>query len=887
MNEVCGRSEELSSLPPLLGRERMDGIAVSVRESYSRVSIAICCTVLITWILPTANAQDVSAPQNTITTDTLLTADTSAIAADSLAPPSPSGVDSLIQYSASDSIVYSLDGRTMHLHGESKIRYKELSLEAEKVDIDWKTTSLSAYGVPDSTDTTGTGYRGQPKMVDRGEAYEGSNVAYNFKSKKGRITLGETEIDDGFYYGDRIKKLGDDVLFVSDGKYTTCELDDPHYYFGSPEMKVKVKDEVVARPVYLFIDEVPVAALPFGVFPSKGGRSSGFLPPTYGQNSKGRYLRGLGYFWAMSDYSDISLTSDGYTNGSWVLHSDFRYALRYEFTGSISGSYGNTFEGEPGDPVYTSEDIFNVHLTHHQDIDPTSKVDVDFTFTSGSYYQNTSVDYAELLRQQIISNATYQKSWEGTPHSLTANVNRTQDLSTGAITQILPGIVFSRNQTYPFRFGNDSGLAEDWYEYLGFSYTGQFRNENSKTVDTFTGLETKEDRRGVQHSLPINAASKVGYFNLTPFFTYTEKWYDRSITKALNPADSTVVSTEDRGFHAVRYFDTGISLGTKLYGILQPGIFGVTGIRHQFLPSVSYTYSPDWAKPSYGYWGSYTDALGNAVEYSFYEKEVYGGAPLGERQSIGVRFGNVFEMKTTSDDTSGEDNKFQLLNLDLSTSYNFARDSLKFDEINMGYRTAIGEVLNIGGSSRFNLYKFDNASARRVDKFLLSEDGRLAQLTSFSLSIGTKLSGEKSSSTAGPKKEEADSLGLDEESGYIGVYHEPKPDFSIPWQLDLTWNFSQNQANPNFVTKTSNLSAALSFNLTEFWKIRASTSYDILNKEFAAPLITIYRDLHCWEMNFSWVPTGTNKHYQFEIRLKSPLLQDVKVTKQESSAGVF
>jgi len=798
---------------------------------------------------------------------------------------SPSGVDSVVRYSAADSIVFSVRRKTMHLHGGSTIRYKELGLDAEKVDIDWTVSELNAYGVPDSSDTTGTGYRGLPTMKDGGETYDGSRVSYNFKTGRGRISLAETEIDDGFYYGTAIKKVDSDVLFVGEGRYTTCELDNPHYYFGSPEMKVKVKDEVVARPVYLYVDDVPVAALPFGVFPSKGGRRSGMLAPTYGQNSKGRYLRGLGYYWAMSEYTDIDLRADGYTNGSWVLHSNFRYGLRYEFSGGISGSFGNTFTGEPGDPFYTSEDVFNMRVNHHQDIDPSSKVDVDFTFTSGTYYQNTSVDFNELLRQQIISNATYQKSWEGTPHSMTINLNRTQDLQTGAISQILPGVVFSRSQTYPFRSGTRSGAPEKWYDFIGFTYNGQFRNVDNKTVDSQTGEVTKTDARGIQHSLPINAGSKVGYFNVTPFFSYTEKWYDRSIDKNVDPTGS-VVTTENSGFHSVRYFDTGIALGTKLFGILQPGILGITGVRHQFSPSVSYTYAPDWSKPSFGYWGSYTDTSGTEVQYNRYEQEVYGGAPSGERQSIGIRFGNIFEMKTAASDPSEEENKFQLLNLDVSTSYNFAKDSLKFDEIGLGYRTAIGELLNIGGSSRFNLYKFDQTAGRRVDKFLLSEEGRLAQLTSFSVSIGTKLSGDKISPKAGPK-EEADSLNQQTGSGYIGVYDEPKPDFSIPWQLDLTWNFSQNQSNPNFVSKTSSVNAALSFNLTDFWKIRASTSYDLLNKEFGAPLITVYRDLHCWEMNFSWVPTGSNQHYQFEIRLKSPLLQDVKVTKQESSSGVF
>lgn len=828
-------------------------------------------------------------------TDTLRVApDTTTVSRDTLTMfRSRSGIDSTITYTATDSVVYSLRDRMMHLFGNGDIKYRELGLKAAQIDIDWNTTILTAQGVPDSTDTTGTGFKGLPDLVDGGEAYKGTRVSYNFQTKKGKINLGETEIADGFYSGEALKKVDTDVLFVRGGKYTTCDLEHPHYYFGSPEMKIVVKDQVVARPVYLYISDVPVFALPFGVFPNKSGRRSGVIAPSYGESSRGRYLNHLGYYWAMTDYTDWSLTGDGYTNGSWVLHSTFRYALRYAFTGSVSGSFGRTFSGERGDPSFSSQELFNLRIGHHQEIDPTARLDVDFTFTSGSYYTNTSFDFSDLLRQQIISNATLQKSWEGTPNSMTLNVSRIQDLQTGATSEVLPSVSFSRSQSFPFRFGKTSAQTstQTWYELIGYSYTAQFRNERSKTLNSLTGVLERSDRRGLQHSVPINASPKIGYFNVTPFFNYTEKWYDRSIRRSINPADSTVTTTEVKEFNAVRYYDTGLSLSTKLYGIIQPGVLGIKGIRHQLTPSVSYTYQPDFSKPRFGYWGTYVDASGNEISYSFHEKEVFGGAPAGERQAIGLRIGNIFEMKTESKDTSGEDNKFQLLNLDVSTSYNFARDTLKFDEISLGYRTSIGQLLNIAGSSRFNLYKFEqfpnSTSGRRVNKFLLSEEGRLAQLTSFSISLSTKLGGEKTKTKAGPAKSEADSLEQQPKSGYIGLYDETEPDFSIPWNLDLTWNFSQNQANPFIKTKTSSLAAALGFNVTEYWKITASASYDLIKKDFAAPQITLYRDLHCWEMNFTWVPSGQYQYYRFDIRLKAPQLQDVKVTKQASGRGII
>jgi lipopolysaccharide assembly outer membrane protein LptD (OstA) len=266
---------------------------------------------------------------------------------------------------------------------------------------------------------------------------------------------------------------------------------------------------------------------------------------------------------------------------------------------------------------------------------------------------------------------------------------------------------------------------------------------------------------------------------------------------------------------------------------------------------------------------------------------VFGGASAGERQSIGFDVSNVFEMKTAVDDTSERENKFQLLNLSAGISYNLAADSLRFSELGLSYRTGIGDLVNIGGNASFNLYKFVPDPGRpgsgvRVNRLLMEDGGRLADLTSFSISIGTRLSGERKASSSGPIRTAADSLADRTHRGYVGLYDRPLPDFSIPWNLDLNWTFSQSQQDPRVKFRSSGISADLGFNLTPNWKITARTNYDLVNREFAAPQITVYRDLHCWELNFSWVPTGFNRNYRFEIRLKEPQLQDVKVTKQSS-----
>jgi lipopolysaccharide assembly outer membrane protein LptD (OstA) len=818
-------------------------------------------------------------------------------ARDTTASTTATGIDSLVTYTAQDSVIYSLSTRTMYLYGKGAIRYKAFNIKAEQIDINWNTSVLNAQGVPDTSDTTGKRMRGTPDLVDGGETYKGSRVAYNFKTKRGKIALAETEIEKGYYYGDDIKKVDANELFVGDGRYTTCDLDHPHYYFASPEMKVVMRDKVVARPVYLYVSDVPVFALPFGIFPNERGRRSGLIAPAYGESDRGRYLTHLGYYWAMSDYTDLAVRADGYTKGSWKIDSDFRYALRYNLSGSLSGAYANSVTGERGDPDFDRQRLFNLKWQHNQEFDPTTRLVVDFTFTSGSFYQATSNTLSDLLRQNVVSNATLTKSWEGTPNSMTLNLRRDQVIggpNTGELNEVLPGLSFNRGQSFPFRSGKKSADAGSlaWYELIGYTYAGQFLNRRTKTLEPDSALSItapfrRTERTGISHAIGLNASTRAGYVTVTPFFNYGEKWYNRSIRKEYSATDSTLTTHEERGFQAVRTFDMGVSASTKLYGMFQPGILGIRGIRHQIVPSLSYTYQPDFSKPGYGYYGRYRTAAGVDVLYNRYEEEVFGGAPVGERQAIGLRIGNILEMKTAASDTATQENKYQLLNLDVSTGYNFARDSLKFDEIGVGFRTAIGEALGISGGSRFNLYQFDRGAGRRVNRFLLKEEGRLAQMTGFNISLTTSLSGQKQETKAGPVVSEADSLRRAERRGVTNLYDDAPVDFSFPWNLDLSWNFSQNQSDPRVKTRNSNISASLKFNLTENWRIEAGTSYDILNKEVAAPQVRVYRDLHCWEMEFNWVPTGQYRNFRLEIRLKAPQLRDVKVTKQGSARGVY
>ncbi|MBF8296583.1 MAG: Organic solvent tolerance protein OstA-like protein, partial [Bacteroidetes bacterium] len=453
--------------------------------------------------------------------------------------------------------------------------------------------------------------------------------------------------------------------------------------------------------------------------------------------------------------------------------------------------------------------------------------------------------------------------------SLTLNLYRDQNLSTKDVEERLPSFSFNQGQFFPFRgtsksrgSASDPGTEYGWYEMIGVSYNAQGQLNRSKrflTVDGAT-VEQNDARGGINHQINITASPKAGHVSISPFMNYNEKWY-------------------------------------SFFGIVQPQVFGITAIRHTVTPSLSLSYQPDFSDPRFGYFGTYVDTTGRTVRYNKFDREVYGGATSGRQENVSLSVGNLFEMKLRSTDTSQQEQKIQLMNIGASLSYNLAADSLRLSQLNLSYRTDIGSLLSLSASTSHDFYVFDPASKTRINKFLWSTGKYWPDLTSVSFSASTSLSGEKSqpsTSTSVPPsvvKEQQRASGQIAQPvqprTYSGLFEPESPDFSIPWNLTLSYTFSQSQSNPSVKSRSSSVNASLSFNLTEKWKFTGSGSYDFVQKEFAAPNVTVYRDLHCWEMNFTWFPIGFYRGYRLELRIKAPQLQDLKVTKQGSARGTY
>jgi hypothetical protein len=454
---------------------------------------------------------------------------------------------------------------------------------------------------------------------------------------------------------------------------------------------------------------------------------------------------------------------------------------------------------------------------------------------------------------------------------------------------------------------------------IGFDYKGKLLNQielkeyatdqYDTTANAFVKTKERFDRRGAKHSLSLLATPKFGFFTLSPNFSYDEVWYDHRLERFYNPTDSVVQARDATGFFSYRTFRASLTTSTKLYGMFEPNAFGVIGIRHTLQPSISYNWNPDFSKESWGYYQSYVDSTGSDVRYDPYSSYLYkpgavfGGAGSGESQTIGMSLSNIFEMKLNprADDTTATPRKFQLFTLQASSNYNMVKDSLKLAPLNLTFRTSIQGVLDISGGTTFSPYMWQRSRTllssdgkrhikipgQEIDEYLWENGHGIGRMTSFRINLSTTLSHEMfKSKTAAPV--DTAKAGFDEEDEVKTIELDPKSpyNFSIPWNLTLGYDYSMIQ-NPEQKSRTSGLRANLTFSLTPSWHFTMSTYYDIVNKEIGAPEINIRKDLHCWELNFNWVPTGPYRNFYFVLGLKASQLQDIKLEKRGSDREIY
>ncbi len=802
----------------------------------------------------------------------------------------------IVDYKADDSIRLDVANKKMFLYKNATIKYQKTELVADYIELDMDENLAFASGI---ADTAGT-IIGKPKFKDGAQEFECLELKYNFKTGKAFVKEIITQEGEGYIQGKLTKRMSDSIYCVKSGWYTTCDQHDhPHFYIRMSKAKLIKDKKVVSGFANLYIEDVPLPlAIPFGFFPITKKGTSGIIMPTYGEERmRGFNLKDGGYYWYINDYVDLTATGTIYTNGSWGLGLGSNYRMRYKFSGTFSFTTSHNRYSDKGLPDYSVSKDWSLRWTHAQDAkaNPYSSftASVDISSANNNYYNATNInDIADQRKQSSIS---WQKKWPNGPFNVTASFTHNQNSRDSSISLSLPNVNLRMSTIYPLRRKERVGQMK-WYENIGLSYNAELRN-NIQTKESELGESFKHMARdwqnGFKHNIPLSTSINiVKDLSVSPSFSYTGVAYLSSIRKkdwvsdTLLPNDGYFPDTDTiYGLHYAHNYTASVSLAYNptIYGMFQfknPNS-KIFAIRHVMRPSASVNYTPKMGVKRSKYYKTYVGSNGEENEYSIFDGKIY-GVPSGSQESGGLTLSldNNVEMKVRNDkDTTGEEQftKIKLLeSFRLSTSYDFFRDSMKWSTIQLSARTKVfNNRVNINLTGTLDPYAI-NAKGQRYNKYA----GGIGRLTRVSASTGIQFSADK-----GKKKEEKN----DKLNGHYDEYM----DFEVPWSIsiDYTFNLSKSYRSNDAPGATKPLSSNTisqifrvngDFSLTPKWKFGVSTGYDVQAKEVTATSFNISRDLHCWEMTFSCIPFGTHQSYNFQINVRSSLLQDLKLTKRDT-----
>ena len=775
------------------------------------------------------------------------------------------GIKSKVTYSARTIESNKKEG-IIHLIGDAEVKYEKIQITAGKIHINWDESFMLAEVLEDtsSTDSTQNRKTGFPVFSDGNEKMVGESMVYNFKSDKGRIVRGRTEIQKGQYFGKVIKRTEGDVFFVKGGRYSSCENEEPHYSFRGDKMKVIMNDKILAKPVTLWLGKIPLAVFPFAMFPTEeSGRQSGVILPQYGSSAQeGRYLRGMGYYWATNDYLDFQTTMDFYERTGILLRGKTNYALRYKFSGSLGGSF--THKNFPNGQ---RQRRWNLNVNHRQTINEKSSLSINGSFVNdNSFYKDFSNNRSERLNRQITSNATYNTRWGNDKNSLTINLKQVKDVESGSETLTLPQFNFSRSRTALLPFEADERDKEKqprWFNEIYYTYTAS----GSNIIKDDTTGSPAPDIRTAAHGFRFSHAPGQKLLNVigvSQSLSYNEDWFDNR--KTYQPVDTTnnFPATKENGFFRRYKYSYSANAGTKLFGTVYPRIFGVKAIRHTMSPQISFSFQPDFSDK---YFETRIDT--NGVERKL---DKFTGSPSSKQMSMGFSLGNLFQMKSGKTD---REKVTTLFSFNMNSSYNFVADSLKIRDMTSAFSATPTKTLNLSANFTHTFYRFDEILNRRIDDFIKP------RLTAMRIGASWSLGGKSTSGAASPAKQTPIvGAGNPTASGQYKDSFAPESAFSaknIPWQAKLRFTYNVTRFNPNSTQKTAQANLEnVEVKLTKNWRIGYRLSYDLVKTEIIDQRLSLYRNLHCWEARFDWTPSGNRSGFYFIINVKAPHLKQLK-----------
>ena len=807
-----------------------------------------------------------------------------------------------------DHIAYSMQNETTQLKSKASIEYGDMKLKAGHVGVYWRKNLLRARSLVDTLGSTD-----YPVLSQKGqEDFNGQSMVYDLKTQRGKVVAGRTKMDDGNYYGEELTRINEDIYLMEDGYYTTCDIEDhPHFYFYSRQMKLYTDKIIIAKPVVLYIADIPLIALPFAVFPQKKGRSSGFILPSYDYRptNGGRALKGFGYYWAINDYSDFKMTGtfwDQYEE--FNLRSVLRYKKRYNIQGNIDASMVSD-RNALDDPANWK---WRLKFNHSQTIDPSFTIRAEGNISGDATFDRRySHDQNERLDTKLHSGISINKKFESINSTTSLNGSYDENLQVtrrveeapesagiklAGPTLALPSFRFSRASSPIIKA---KGNQEYWYNSFRWSYNNAFNNRrkwsylsyenpDSQTTDSLLWQEDIVDTRTWNHNMSLSGDTQVmKVLKLVGSISYKDAWgfkyfdpiLDESGLALVDTASGAIETNEIEGFIRRGTFSTSASLNTKLYGIFPVHIGPLQAIRHTLTPSVSLTYTPDFSTDFWGYTESLMDTTGTVQRFDRFAGSDLGATSTNEALRMSWRLNNVFDYKMFRDDV---ESKSQFLTLGMSGSYNFKADSLKASDISSTLKINLGKSFRLSPSMTHEIYERDSTGSHKIDEF------RSPRLTRAGFSFGFKLEGGAPGGLRSTPREKSDpdSMNADPEAGFDEAF-DFKP-VKVPlarpgrntsaWTANFNFTYSYSRQNPlEKPLQTFNLGTNLKFNLSENWAVNYNPRFNLMDKKLTSGSVGVTRKLHCWKMTLSWAPMGYGRSIHLTIRPNASQLQDLKV----------
>ncbi len=855
--------------------------------------------------------------------------------ADSLNRERKKGIDAPVEYQADDSMTYEAGSGIARLFGNSQVKYQDMDLQSDQIYMQLDSSLVHATG---SRDSTGTKF-GTPVFKMGSDSYESDTMAFNFKTKKGLIQNVYTQQDDGFMVSELSKRNEKGELFLQHGRYTTCDEPHPDFYIALSRAKVRPGKDVVFGPAYLVVADVPLPfAIPYGFFPFTKSYSSGFIMPTYGdETSRGFYLRDGGYYFAMSDKWDLKLLGEIYTKGSWGLSAASNYHKRYRYSGSFYASYQNSVTGDKNMPDYVKSTSFKIQWSHRQDskANPYSSLSASVNFATTNYEPNNlnSMYNPQAMTQSTrTSSVSWSTSFSSIGMTLSSTVNLNQNMRDSTIGMTLPDLNISIARFYPFKRRHAAG-KERWYEKISMSYTGQLSNSiNTKEDKILHSSLTKDWRNGMKHSIPISGSFTLfGYLNLNPSITINDRMYTQKYKRSWDVDRQREVVDTLQGFYNVYDWSLALTASTTLYGFYIPNrkIFGdkIQAVRHVFTPTIGFSYAPDFSSSRYGYYDTYTktDADGNVslVEYSPYTGTLYGVPGKGKTGRISMDIKNNIEMKVRSDDDSTGFKKISIIDeLGASMSYNFATDYHPWSDLSTRLRLKLSKsyTLNLNAVFATYAYEIDSVTGRPyIGNRTEYSKGRFGRFQGMSQNLSYTLDnkkianffkwlrGEKVKKDKDKRDEEKYDTGVETnvddkmEAGKHGARRDESSKaetdedgymlFNVPWSLSIGYGITMRENTGgrfNYDTMrypykfTQNLNLSGNVRISDGWNISFSSGYDFENHKISMTTASLSRDLHCFNMSCS-VVLAPYTSYNFSFRCNAATLTDALKYDKRSS----